>query len=123
MPLGRVLTVIFLIGHGAVGTSQEPKKPAPAWERRDILGRPIPWGEEVGGQRVCLWIPAPRLLYGQPIDVMLRTAQATDDPPHLELNWEGPQRTVFFRMDGSARSSSRLHAGEPRHGQWSGWPF
>jgi HEAT repeat protein len=90
------LAWIVVISQNAPSTGQDAKKRPPAWEERDILGRPIPWGKEVGGQRVCLWIPATRLLYGQPIDVLLRTAQATHDPPHLTLNWEGPHRTVFF---------------------------
>lgn len=108
------MSLIFLLIPLTTGTGQEPKKRLPAWEGRDILGRPIPWGKEVGGQRVCLWMPTTRLLYGQPIDVLLQTAQATDDPPHLNLEWEGPHRTIFFEWTndrGEAVIYARENAG------------
>src|SRR5262245_56804679 len=89
-------TLLVLLTRVGSARSQEAPKPVPAWERRDILGRPIAWGKEVAGQRVCLWMPYTRLLYGQPIDVHLETAQASRKPPHLRLHWEGPRRTVFL---------------------------
>ena len=96
MSLRVALTPLLLVIQTSAGPDQEPTKPIPPWERRDILGRPIPWGKEVADQRVCLWMPATRLLYGQPIDVHLETAQVTPNPPHLRLHWDGPRRTVFF---------------------------
>ena len=89
-------TLLLVLIHTSAGPAQEPSKPVPPWERRDILGRPIPWGKEVAGQRVCLWMPATRLLYGQPIDIRVQTGSVSEEPPNLRVNWDGPERTAFF---------------------------
>jgi HEAT repeat protein len=91
----RVLAFLLLLNQGSAAKTQ-PTKAIPPGERRDILGRPIPRGKEVAGQRVCLRMSSTRLLYGQPIDVHLITAQATEQAPYIRLDWEGPRRSVFL---------------------------
>ncbi len=76
--------------------AQQESEPISPPDRRDLLGRPIPWGNEVDGQFVSLWMPYTRLLYGQPIGLRLETANPTGPPPYLRLRLDGRAQTAFL---------------------------
>lgn len=90
-----VISLGSLLVLPAVEAQQESEPTSPP-DRRDVLGRPIPWGNEVDGQFVSLWMPYTRLLYGQPIDLTLGTANTTGQPPLIRLRLAGRQPTAFL---------------------------
>jgi len=119
MPIIISLLIVFFLAEPRAGAQEAAgAKVPPAWERPDILGRPIPWGKEVRGQRVCLWMPTTRLLYGQPIVVHLETAQRSDQPPYIRLEWDGLRRSIYLEWTtdrGEAVTFTRWHDGAGTH--------
>jgi HEAT repeat protein len=86
-----ILVVVF---SAAAVNADPPDKRIPFWDRPDPLGRKIPWGDEVDGQRACLNFPRTRLLYGQPLELQLVTTRREDKPPYLRVHMDGPNANV-----------------------------
>jgi HEAT repeat protein len=97
----RVVLVAVLLsalaGPAAV-TAQGARPKNPDADERDALGRPLPWGPEVRGARLCVHPLRSRLLYGEPVEVWLHTLNLGRDGPYLRLLWEGPGRTVSLAL-------------------------
>jgi HEAT repeat protein len=99
--MGKHILLIALAAAASI-QAQPPAQPRkPAWEQRDALGRIVPWTDEFKGQRLSLQLPRTRLLFGQPMEVRLASAQAQDKPPYLRVHFDGPQKsaTIEFTTD------------------------
>jgi HEAT repeat protein len=105
-PFRRLLVLslqlsLFLHANAVPAQKGGPAKEPPAI--RDALGRVTPWGPEVNGARLCVQVVRTRLLYGEPIEVLLHTlnpARKGDNErgPFVRVYWDGPSRTVQVKF-------------------------
>jgi len=82
----------FLAVLQAAAQGRGGKRPE-ATRATDTFDRPIRWTEPVGGARVSLHMMRTRLAYGEPISVIIQTANPSQEGPFLHLTWGGPQRS------------------------------
>ncbi|MFL5341717.1 MAG: hypothetical protein ACJ8F7_16350, partial [Gemmataceae bacterium] len=98
--LGLLLVAPSLLAQPPIAGPQRPPG-NPRREQLDAFGRKLPWGDAVNGSRVCLAFPTNRLLYGQPLQMMLLTRYEVAKPPYprIQLDEPGRNATVEFTTD------------------------
>src|SRR5207244_4175038 len=68
--------------------AQQPDGP------HDVLGRPLPWGEAVGGARLGVWMARERLLSGEPLELHLHVRHRGEKGPYVRHSLAGPAPAV-----------------------------
>ncbi|MHC4915242.1 MAG: HEAT repeat domain-containing protein, partial [Planctomycetota bacterium] len=71
-------------------------EPAPV-EPTDTFGRPLPWGQDVRLRKIGLYTPLTKLVYGQPLEVELRSFNPEGKAPLLRFRRRGPLYRIELR--------------------------
>ena len=79
-----------------------------------VFGRPLPWGEAVGDRQIGLRTGTARLLFGQPLEVFIRSTNPEGNSPYVRLYLKVPNpldtaKAIIAMRDTTEISAEQLH--------------